>query len=185
MVSRAAPICMLFLRSHLRSITCGTVFRRIEEVTEDVRDDTRPETLFDDVLQPWQVPEKSFSGPARPSEKRKWEDDNLLTNMQKFRRVQLITAVTKVEVDDHGYIGRTAQPRAAQNRQEAIIRPVLNELPQGWFKATSPESGQVYYYNSSGATQWTKPTLAAQAPLRRTRRSRFTVTSKLVGNSFD
>jgi hypothetical protein len=43
-------------------------------------------------------------------------------------------------------------------------RAQFNELPQGWFKATSPENGQVYYYNSSGATQWTKPTLAAQAP---------------------
>jgi hypothetical protein len=98
MVSRAAPICMLFLRSHLRSITCGTVFRRIEEVTYP-----------DDVLQPWRVPEKSFSGPARPSEKRKREDDNLLTNMRKFRRIQLIIAAdmpTKVEVDDHGYISR-------------------------------------------------------------------------------
>jgi hypothetical protein len=114
MVSRAAPICMLFLRSHLRSITCGTVFRRIEEVTEDVRDDTRPETYSDDVLQP----ERSFSGPPRPSQKRKREDDDLLTNMRKFRRIQLITAAdmpTKVEVDNHSYIGQTALPRAAQN----------------------------------------------------------------------
>jgi hypothetical protein len=123
MVSRAAPICMLFLRSHLRSITCGTVFRRIEEVTEEVRDDTRPETYSNGVLQPWRMPEKSFSGPARPS-----DDDNLLTNMRKFRRIQLITAAdmpTKVEVNDHGYIGRPALSRTAQNGQEANFRLVL------------------------------------------------------------
>jgi hypothetical protein len=116
MVSRAAPICMLFLRSHLRSITCGTVFRRIEEVTEDVRDDTRPETYSDDVLQP----ERSFSGPSGPSQKRKREDDNLLTNMRKFRRIQLITAadmLTKVKVK----VGRTALSRAVQNRERTIF----------------------------------------------------------------
>jgi hypothetical protein len=114
MVSRAAPIFMLFLRSYLRSITCGTVFRRIEEVIEDVRDDTRLETYSHDVLQP----ERSFSGPSRPSQKRKREDDNLLTNMRKFRRIQLITAADmpmKVDVDNHSYIGQTALPRAAQN----------------------------------------------------------------------
>ncbi|KAF2271723.1 uncharacterized protein EI97DRAFT_260417 [Westerdykella ornata] len=43
-------------------------------------------------------------------------------------------------------------------------RPQFNALPAGWFQATSADTGAIYYYNSSGVTQWTRPTLPAQAP---------------------
>jgi SET domain-containing protein len=43
-------------------------------------------------------------------------------------------------------------------------RPSFNPLPTGWFQATSVDNGQTYYYNSSGATQWTRPTLPTQPP---------------------
>ena len=36
-------------------------------------------------------------------------------------------------------------------------RPSFNPLPPGWFQATSVDNGQIYYYNSSGTTQWTRP----------------------------
>ena len=39
-------------------------------------------------------------------------------------------------------------------------RPQFPPLPNGWFQATSSENGATYYYNSSGSTQWTRPTLA-------------------------
>jgi len=38
--------------------------------------------------------------------------------------------------------------------------PPYEALPPGWFKANS-ENGAPYYYNASGVTQWTKPTIAA------------------------
>ncbi|KAF2742954.1 hypothetical protein M011DRAFT_374476, partial [Sporormia fimetaria CBS 119925] len=42
-------------------------------------------------------------------------------------------------------------------------RPRVNPLPPGWFQATSKDNGAIYYYNASGSTQWTRPTLAAHA----------------------
>jgi len=44
-------------------------------------------------------------------------------------------------------------------------RPTVNNsLPAGWFQATSADNGKVYYYNSTGTTQWTRPTLPANQP---------------------
>ncbi|KAF2710824.1 hypothetical protein K504DRAFT_500768 [Pleomassaria siparia CBS 279.74] len=40
-------------------------------------------------------------------------------------------------------------------------RPAFNALPAGWFQATSADTGATYYYNSTGTTQWTRPTLPA------------------------
>ncbi|KAF2878370.1 hypothetical protein BDV95DRAFT_20146 [Massariosphaeria phaeospora] len=42
-------------------------------------------------------------------------------------------------------------------------RPPPNPLPLGWFQATS-DNGSTYYYNSTGTTQWQKPTLPANQP---------------------
>jgi histone-lysine N-methyltransferase SETD2 len=45
-----------------------------------------------------------------------------------------------------------------------IMRPrPFNPLPQGWFQATA-ENGSTYFYNSSGITQWQRPTQPADAP---------------------
>jgi histone-lysine N-methyltransferase SETD2 len=43
-------------------------------------------------------------------------------------------------------------------------RPTFNPLPPGWFQATSADNGAIYYYNSSGVTQWTRPTLSTHTP---------------------
>jgi histone-lysine N-methyltransferase SETD2 len=42
-------------------------------------------------------------------------------------------------------------------------RPAFPALPAGWFSATS-DNGATYYYNTSGSTQWTRPTLPANQP---------------------
>jgi SET domain-containing protein len=42
-------------------------------------------------------------------------------------------------------------------------RPFLNVLPAGWFQA-SAENGSTYFYNSTGTTQWQRPTQPANAP---------------------
>lgn len=41
--------------------------------------------------------------------------------------------------------------------------PPAESLPPGWFRANS-DKGAVYYYNTSGVTQWTRPTIAAAQP---------------------
>lgn len=42
-------------------------------------------------------------------------------------------------------------------------RPHPTPLPPGWFQAAS-ENGATYYYNATGSTQWTRPTLPANQP---------------------
>lgn len=39
----------------------------------------------------------------------------------------------------------------------------FNPLPPGWFQANS-DNGSVYYYNSSGTTQWQRPSMPANQP---------------------
>ncbi|KAF2205426.1 hypothetical protein GQ43DRAFT_446049 [Delitschia confertaspora ATCC 74209] len=41
--------------------------------------------------------------------------------------------------------------------------PPFETLPPGWFKTTL-DNGSTYYYNTSGVTQWQKPTTAAPQP---------------------
>ncbi len=78
-----------FTRSHLRSVICGTVFRRIEEVIEDIRD-TSQASHFGDELDPGDIPETSVNGPARPPKRQRQEVDDAPTNVTKFRRIQLL-----------------------------------------------------------------------------------------------
>ncbi|KAJ8118819.1 hypothetical protein OPT61_g296 [Boeremia exigua] len=47
-------------------------------------------------------------------------------------------------------------------RPAARPRP-FNPLPPGWFQATS-DNGSTYYYNSSGTTQWQRPTMPSNQP---------------------
>ncbi|CAO2648234.1 Nn.00g075010.m01.CDS01 [Neocucurbitaria sp. VM-36] len=45
-----------------------------------------------------------------------------------------------------------------------VIRPrPFNPLPPGWFQATA-ENGSTYFYNSSGTTQWQRPSQPANQP---------------------
>ncbi|KAI8943619.1 hypothetical protein NX059_012515 [Plenodomus lindquistii] len=42
-------------------------------------------------------------------------------------------------------------------------RPFVSALPPGWFQATA-ENGSTYFYNSTGTTQWQRPSQAADQP---------------------
>ncbi|KAJ5055900.1 histone-lysine N-methyltransferase [Bipolaris maydis] len=68
-----------------------------------------------------------------------------------------------------------------------------NSLPPGWFQATA-ENGSTYFYNSSGVTQWQRPTQAVNAPPQQNKAksdtqmlqdiiSRITSTETPTGNS--
>lgn len=70
------------------SISCGTVFRRIEEVVEDTRDTSTQNSSSSEF---GDMPEMPVHGPTRPHRKRRQEDD-ALTNLRKFRRIQLVDA---------------------------------------------------------------------------------------------
>jgi len=89
---KIARIIRLIIRSYVFSITCGIVFRRIEEVFEGKRDAGQISYLgndFDDFDLGY-IPEKLVDR-LRRSPKRKREEDNTLTNLRKFRRIQLIS----------------------------------------------------------------------------------------------
>lgn len=81
------------------SIACGAVFRRIKEVIEDTRD-----TSICDGLDPGDMPGIPVHGPARPHRKRR-QEDNALTNLQKFRRIQLVddTNTDFPQANDFGF----------------------------------------------------------------------------------
>jgi len=73
-------------RPHLGSVACGTVFRRIEEVIEDIQYTTQTSHLA-----PEDMPEGPTNGPARPLEKKREEYDTS-ASLRNFRRIQLIRA---------------------------------------------------------------------------------------------
>ncbi|KAF3041548.1 histone methyltransferase set2 [Didymella heteroderae] len=50
-----------------------------------------------------------------------------------------------------------------QGPRPAARPRAFNPLPPGWFQATS-DNGSTYYYNSSGTTQWQRPTMPANQP---------------------
>ena len=81
-----------FARSHLHSVACGTIFRRIEEVIEDIQD-TSQASHFGDKLDSGDVPERPLNSLPRALKKRKREEEDLLTNLRKFRRIQLISSI--------------------------------------------------------------------------------------------
>ncbi|KAF1844950.1 uncharacterized protein K460DRAFT_284299 [Cucurbitaria berberidis CBS 394.84] len=55
-------------------------------------------------------------------------------------------------------------PAGFFNAPRPVIRPrPFNPLPPGWFQATA-ENGTTYFYNSSGTTQWQRPTQPANQP---------------------
>lgn len=85
--------CVACASSYLRSIACGIIFRRIEEVIGDIQD-TRHSI---DELNPIDVSERSVYGPTRPP-RNDQEEDDALRNVRKFRRVQLISKSIQGEI---------------------------------------------------------------------------------------
>jgi hypothetical protein len=50
------------------------------------------------------------------------------------------------------------------NAPRPVVRPrPFNPLPPGWFQANA-ENGSTYFYNSTGTTQWQRPTQPANQP---------------------
>lgn len=50
------------------------------------------------------------------------------------------------------------------NSPRPVVRPrPFNSLPPGWFQATA-DNGSTYFYNSSGTTQWQRPSQPANQP---------------------
>jgi hypothetical protein len=65
---------------------CGTIFRRIEELDDEELDDEDSDDLdARDALG------KLMHGPERPSSHGKRKADGVLTGVQKFRRIRLLT----------------------------------------------------------------------------------------------
>lgn len=59
-----------------------------------------------------------------------------------------------------------SHPRGVMSPSFAATPPVVTEggeLPLGWFRATRPEDGRVYYYNREGGTQWHAPASTSTA----------------------
>ncbi|EUC46322.1 hypothetical protein COCMIDRAFT_67724, partial [Bipolaris oryzae ATCC 44560] len=68
---------------------CGTIFRRVEEIINEIRDTSQPDYSVNE-LDAEDLPEQSINGPARPQKKRKRGNDDALPKVQKFRRIQLL-----------------------------------------------------------------------------------------------
>ncbi|KAF2826525.1 hypothetical protein CC86DRAFT_467200 [Ophiobolus disseminans] len=63
-----------------------------------------------------------------------------------------------------GVLNAPRGPSGFFNSPRPAVRPrPFNPLPAGWFQATA-ENGSVYYYNSTGATQWQRPSQPASQP---------------------
>lgn len=115
---------MPFAHSHLRSDACGIVFRRIEEVIRDIQDTRQPSHSANEV-DPVDLP-ISVHGPARPPRKEQEEDD-VLINLRKFRRIQLISNSIQGEMEG-------ALPRRSSVLSNATSDDELREefmSPQG------------------------------------------------------
>jgi hypothetical protein len=68
---------------------CGTIFRRIEELDDEELDDE--DSHSSDDLDARDALGKLMHGPERPSSHGKRKADGVLTGVQKFRRIRLLT----------------------------------------------------------------------------------------------
>jgi hypothetical protein len=71
---------------------------------------------------------------------------------------------TTVPSGPRGVINAPRGPSGFFNAPRPVVRPrPFNPLPAGWFQATA-ENSSTYYYNSTGTTQWQRPTQPANQP---------------------
>ena len=49
-------------------------------------------------------------------------------------------------------------PKSAGSALVVESDPVKEALPDGWQKATDPDTGKVFFFNDKGVTQWESPT---------------------------
>jgi hypothetical protein len=63
-----------------------------------------------------------------------------------------------------GVVNAPRGPSSFANAPRPVVRPrPFNPLPPGWFQANA-DNGSTYYYNSTGTTQWQRPTHPANQP---------------------
>jgi hypothetical protein len=73
-------------------------------------------------------------------------------------------ASTAVPSGPRGVINAPRGPSGFFNAPRPVTRPrPFNPLPPGWFQATA-ENGSTYYYNTTGTTQWQRPSQPANQP---------------------
>lgn len=96
-------------------IVCGIIFRRIEEVIEDIGN-TSQTSHSGDEFDPRDMPERSVNSPARLPRKRKPEEDDALTNLLKFRRIHLIGTVPRGRGRGRGGTVRGESPGSGRGR---------------------------------------------------------------------
>ncbi|KAF2432595.1 hypothetical protein EJ08DRAFT_585341 [Tothia fuscella] len=91
--SPSCPRCRAEHRgSYDKEVTCticGIVFRRITEVLEE-QQASEATALSMNNGDDMKAPTAPIHGPARPSQKRKREEDDVFTNLRKFRRIRLV-----------------------------------------------------------------------------------------------
>lgn len=117
------------------SIACGAVFRRIEESVEDLQGPNHGSgqtvgriSHHNEESEPEYVPERPISGPSRPG-KRKREEDATLTNVRKFRRLQIISPSLISGSPDHENRSKWAsEDKVGQQELYEAAERVLQEL---------------------------------------------------------
>jgi hypothetical protein len=63
-----------------------------------------------------------------------------------------------------GVVNAPRGPSGFFNAPRPVVRPrPFNPLPPGWFQANA-DNGSIYYYNSTGVTQWQRPSQPANQP---------------------
>jgi SET domain-containing protein len=76
-------------------------------------------------------------------------------------------AAANIPQGPRGVINAPRGPAAGFTAPRPVMRPRPfinnNQLPEGWFQAQA-ENGSTYFYNSTGTTQWQRPTQPANAP---------------------
>jgi hypothetical protein len=101
---------------------CGTVFRRIEELANEYREQDEPRPAnFVDPLGAKETLEDHVEGPLKPLGKRKRGDDNSQTDMRKFRRIQLISRPIILDRrDEQNLYTKTKYPQRRPNLSEIL-----------------------------------------------------------------
>jgi histone-lysine N-methyltransferase SETD2 len=151
---------------------------KIEEAVENLKthEDERVQTEATKLLEAWSKLEVAYRIPrmkrdpnaATPVRETHFERREKGRERSRSRSKSPVISAPKGPATS----GAPTGPRALQRstpffsgpRPPPRPRPQFNALPPGWFQATSADNNAIYYYNSSGVTQWTRPTLASQPP---------------------
>ncbi|KAF1835209.1 histone-lysine N-methyltransferase [Decorospora gaudefroyi] len=155
---------------------------KIDEAVEELKDcgDERVEQSAKDLLSAWSKLEVAYRIPRMkrdPNAGTPARTENHFERRERGRERSRSRSKSPSTIAPKGPSAANAPsgPRAVINAPRgpagffAAPRPVMrprpfnNALPAGWFQA-SAENGSTYFYNSSGTTQWQRPTQPANQP---------------------